>query len=330
MGIRHAIVSGTDSVGSRNRGATAEVIGQRMAKHAKWPVLGAAIAAGIMLAGFSQSALAANPTYAIVGPSEWNLPIVPSANVFIQTGIGQYSGSEYNVGGHKADIQGSHTYVGITRFAHLFSFQSMPKLGFFWEILVPTIFVQERGNSISGFGDPLFDFTVYGKPVTGLTIGFQNIVSLPFGSNELSNHYFEYQPSFIIDYNAAKFELDGTLGAGFASTQHLNGLNTDIGNTYFAEATASYHINASVSPFLAYNYQKNETSRDSDTGALAPGSAPVFGCVAPGGCHESSIGGGAKFNFTPNRWLDVWYLAGVSGQNTVRTNAVYLRFVDIL
>ena len=60
-----------------------------------------------------------------------------------------------------------------------------------------------------------------------------------------------------------------------------------------------------------------------------PGAAPVFACAGPGGCHESVVGAGLKFNWSANRWLTAWYSAGVSGANTVRTNALYLRFVNV-
>ncbi len=287
------------------------------------------VAVGVAVSMVSAGALAANPTYAIVGPSEWDLPIVPSANVFIQTGIGQVSGKQYDSHGNSVSIPSTHLIAGITRFAHLFSFKSMPNTGFFWEVLVPTISVYGHGNSVSGLGDPLLDFTAYWKPTPHSTVGFQNIVSTTFGSNDLSSHFWEYMPSFIGDVNIDKWELDGTLGAGFASNRHVGGTVTEIGNTYFGQFSVLYHATDAIAPFVNFNYQKNESSTDKATGATMPGAAPVFTCAAPGGCHESDVGGGLKFNWGSSRWLSVWYMAGVSGQNTVRTNALYLRFVNI-
>ncbi len=303
---------------------------KRTAKRLKWSGLTVAIVAGMALAGVSRNAVAANPTFSIVAPSEWDLPIVPSANVFMQTGIYQQNGKAYDQSGNRVDNPGTHTIAGITRFAHLFSFDSMPNVGFFWEVLVPALNVSGHGNSVSGLGDPLFDFSFYTKPAKGLTIGMQNVVSIPVGNNDLSNHYWEYMPSFIIDYNLDKWEADGTFGAGFASNQNTGGMTTSIGNTYYAEAALSYHINDHVQPFVNYNYQVNRGSHNQTTNELAPGSAPVFGCIDPGGCHETDLGAGVKVNFTSNMWLSTWYSAGVSGANTVRTNALYLRFVAIL
>ncbi|HEX7348264.1 MAG TPA: hypothetical protein VF264_01265 [Rhodanobacteraceae bacterium] len=303
--------------------------GRAPAAHRLRALTAALALAGLATFGFSQTAAASNPTYAIVGPSEWNLPIVPSANVIMQTGIGQVSGSLYDANGNRQGIPSTHLIAGITRFAHLFSLKSMPNTGFFWEVLLPEISVYGHGNSVSGLGDPLLDFTAYWKPTPQSTVGFQNIVSTTFGSNELSNHFWEYMPSFIGDVNIQKWELDGTLGMGFASDRNVNGTTTDIGNMYFAQGSVLFHATESIAPFVNFNYQKNEASHDQATGALMPGAAPVFACAGPGGCHESDLGAGLKFNWGASRWLSVWYTAGIDGQNTVRTNALYLRFVNI-
>ncbi|TAL94804.1 MAG: transporter [Rhodanobacter sp.] len=285
--------------------------------------------AGLAMLAFSQGALAANPTFEIIGPSEWNLPIVPSANVFIQTGIGQVSGKAWSTSGNRQDIPSTHLIAGITRFAHLFSLKAIPNTGFFWEVLVPEVSVYGHGNSVSGLGDPLLDLAAYWKPTPQSLIGFQNVVSTTFGNNDLSNHFWEYMPSIIGDVNIAKWELDGTLGAGFASDRHVNGTTTRIGNTYYAEASVVYHATDVVAPFVNFNYQSVEHSTDKATGAVMPGASPVFACANNGGCHENVVGAGVKWNFSPKRWVAVWYGAGVSGRNTVRTNAAYLRFVNI-
>ena len=330
MNIQHEIDAGNETVSARHHDGFAAPTRHRMARRLQWSGVAVAIVAGLTLTGYSPNAVAANPTFSIVAPSEWDLPIAPSANVIMQTGIFQQNGSAYDQSGNRADIPGTHTIAGITRFAHLFSFDAMPNVGFFWEVLVPELNVSGHGNSVSGLGDPLFDFAFYTKPVKGLTIGMQNIVSIPVGNNELSNHYWEYLPSLIVDYNVGPWEADGTFGAGFASDRNSGGTTTSIGNTYYGQGSLSYHINDRVQPFVNYNYQVNRSSHNQTTNELAPGSAPVFSCIDAGGCHESDAGIGVKVNFSANMWLSTWYSAGVSGSNTVRTNALYLRFVDIL
>lgn len=313
--------------GHRGSGRVKNTRASRLAR--KSGVLFLLAVAGLVMIGFSQRASAANPTFAIVAPSEWKLPIVPHANVFMQTAFVQQNGRFWNGEGNKEDIAGSHLYVGITRFAQLFSFKSLPNVGFFWEILVPEIRLQGSGLGVSGLGDPLLDFSIYVKPTDNSTVGFQNLLSVPFGDQNLSNHFWEYLPDFFWDVNIRNWELDGTVGAGFASDKHVNGKNVDIGNTYYGQFSVMYNINDSFAPFVNFNYQYVEEGTFIDTGATAPGEAPVFKCVNPGSCHEDVVGGGMKFTFAATRWISIWYARGISGENTTRTNAVYLRFVNI-
>lgn len=281
--------------------------------YARGSLLGGALAVG--LSAVSMPVMAANPTFAIVGPTEWDLPIVPSANVFMQTGVVQTNGSEYGPGGRETGVRGSHTFVGISRFAHLFSFESLPKVGFFWEVLIPEI--RAGADGLSGIGDPLFDAAVYFKPTDSSMLGLQNIVSAPVGQSSVTNNFWEYYPNIIGDYRWGHWGLDGTLGAGFPSIRRVSGSPDEhIGNMYYAEASLRYQLNSRVTPFVTYNYQMNEPGR------------VVGGATVPGS-HESVLGGGVKFNFTPDRWLALWYDSGIEGQNTVKTAAVYLRFVNI-
>ena len=282
-----------------------------------------ALVAGLLL-GSGGPALAANPTFAIVGPAEWNLPVTPSANVFIQTGVIQSNSKAYAADGSSNDIHGGgHTYVGITRFAHLFSFKSMPKVGFYWEALLPEVRVEAPGVGVSGIGDPLFAAAVYARPTENTPvktmIGFQNIVSIPVGNSEVTNNYWQEMPTIIGDASYGKLGFDATLGASFSSTYHKSGeADRTIGNMYFAEAAVRYQLLPWLAPFVTYNYQVNESGRvHNATGDVIAGS------------HENVLGAGVKANFTPDRWLDLWYDNGVAGVNTVKTNAVYLRFVNI-
>ncbi len=107
----------------------------------RYRVLVAPLAALSMIAAtvVATPALAANPPIAIVGPAEWDLPTVPSANVFMQTGVFQDSTNTYNASGQEVSTASSQTYEGISRWAHLFSFKSTPNTGFFWEYLQPEV-----------------------------------------------------------------------------------------------------------------------------------------------------------------------------------------------
>lgn len=283
-------------------------------------LMGVAVVVFGLTAG--RMALAANPTFAIVGPAEWNLPIVPSANVFIQTAVApQINNRAYGANGDTKHIPVSHTFIGITRFAHLFSFKATPHVGYFWEVLLPEVRVQGTGTGVSGMGDPLLDLAVYTRPTKSFLVGFQNILSIPIGNSNLTNNYWEEYPTFITDKTFGKFGLDATLGAGIPSTRHANGEpDQNVGNMYFAEMSARYQVRPWLAPFVTFNYQINEPGRIHDiNNTYVPGS------------HEDVAGAGVKINlFSQNDWLDIWYNRGFSGRNTVQTNAIYMRWVFIL
>ena len=176
-------------------------------------------------------------------------------------------------------------------------------------------------NGVSGIGDPLFAAAAYVRPTEDSPVktmfGFQNIVSVPVGNTDVSNHYWAELPTFISDIAYGDLGLDSTLGAQFSSTYRNNGEpDQTIGNMYFFETSLRYQVLSWLAPFVTYNYQVNESGHDALGNHFQ-------------GSHENVIGGGVKVNFTPNRWLDVWYDSGVAGVNTVKTNAVYFRFVNI-
>lgn len=286
--------------------------------------LPAAAVVGLLLLAPATPALAANPTFAIVGPAEWDLPIVPSANVFIQTGVAQLNNRAYDANGHTVDTPVSHTYIGISRFAHLWTFKSLPHVGFFWEALLPEVRVEGPQTGISGIGDPLFDIAAYIRPSPKdaplqTLFGFQNIVSVPVGMSQVTNNFWEEFPTIITDETYGKLGFDATLGAGIPTDRHKSGEpDQSIGNMYFVEATLRYQALPWLAPFIQYNYQINEPGRIYQAN-------PIY---VPGS-HENVFGGGVKVNFTPGRWLDIWYNSGISGLNTLQTKALYLRFVNV-
>ena len=273
----------------------------------------------VALMANSTVALAANPTFSIIGPAEWDMPIVPSANIFLQSGVIQDNNRVYNANGDTAKIPQSHIYEGISRFAHLFSYESLPKVGFAWEVLLPEVRIEGSHMGISGMGDPMFDIAAYVRPSPNWLVGFQNIVSIPVGGSQVTNNRWVDYPSIISDVTFGKFGLDTTLGVGLPSTRHKSGEpdQTD-GTMYMAEAALRYQALPWLAPFIQYNYQYNNSGHIHDANhTYIPSS------------RENVLGGGAKINFTPGRWLSIWYNKGISGRNTVQTNAIYLRFVNV-
>jgi hypothetical protein len=92
--------------------------------------------------------------------------------------------------------------------------------------------VQLPGQSITGLADPLFEIGAYFKPAPGLTLGYVNVPSIPVGSNELSSHFWSDTSLIVWNYHVGKFGFNGTFAAGFSSTQHAGGKDTEIGDSF--------------------------------------------------------------------------------------------------
>jgi hypothetical protein len=288
----------------------------------KTGVTGACI--GLAASAYAPVALAADPLISLIGPDEWHLPVVPSLNLFLQSGLAQNNSAFYDSNGNSHNIPNSHLYAGVTRFAHLFSLEELPGVGFGIEYLQPYLDVQLPGQSITGLADPLFEIGAYFKPAPGWTLGYVNVPSIPVGSNELSKHFWSDTSLFVWNYHIGKFGFNGTFALGFASTQHAGGRDTDIGNSYGTEVTALYEVTPWLAPFIGFTYHKNETSHDAATGADAPGQGPLYSCAGPGGCDEQLFGGGLNFHIGHKNSLALWYYDGIGGTNAVKTNSAYL------
>jgi hypothetical protein len=284
----------------------------------------AAACIGLAASACAPEARAATPLISLIGPDEWHLPVVPSLNLFLQSGLAQTNTAFYDNNGNSHNIPGSHLYVGVSRFAHLFSFEDLPGVGFGVEYLQPYLDAQLPGQSISGLADPLFEIGAYFKPAPGLTLGYVNVPSVPVGSNELSKHFWSDSSLIVWNYHTGRFGFNGTFLAGFASTQHAGGKDTDIGDSFGTEVTALYEVTPWLAPFIAYTYHRNNASHDAATGAEMPGQGPLYSCLGPGGCHEQLLGGGVNFHIPGKNTLALWYYGGIDGANVVKTNAAYL------
>lgn len=281
-------------------------------------------------------ASAATPLISLVGPDEWDLPIVKSANLFLQSAFAQDSSEFYdpNRNSHRLSalgVPGFHVYGGVTRFAHLFSFDSLPQVGFGIEYLQPWLDVQTPGQSTTGLGDPLFELGAYFKPLPNLTLGYLNLPTIPAGSDELSSHFWSDTSAFIWNYHIAHFGFNGTLAYSKASIQHEGGKDTRIGDSYGAEVTALYQLNRWVAPLVGFVANHTGGAHDAASGASEPGLGPLlYGCVLPGGCTEKLVGGGVDFRIPSKHHWSIWYYSAIDGSNVIKTNALYLFYTHPL
>jgi hypothetical protein len=297
----------------------------------------AAVACIVLAAcAHAPQASAATPLISLVGPDEWDLPIVKSANLFLQSAFAQDSTAFYDLNHNSRrlstlGVPGFHVYAGVTRFAHMFSFDSLPQVGFGIEYLQPLIDVQTPGQSTTGAGDPLFELGAYFKPLPNLTLGYLNVPTIPVGSDQLSSHFWSDTSAIIWNYHVARFGFNGTLAYSKASSQHEDGKDTRIGDSYGAQVTAFYQLNRWVAPLVGYVDSHTGGARDAASGVSEPGQGPLlYGCLLPGGCTEHLAGGGLDFHIPSKHHLSIWYYSAIDGSNVIKTKALYLFYIHPL
>jgi hypothetical protein len=261
----------------------------------------------------------ANPVFELADGGNWDLPIVSSMNAIVQRGIYQSSGTSYNAEGKEVSGPSVTQYIGITSFIHLFSFDALPKVGFFWEVFLPVADIQLQGSipSLSGLGDPLVALTAYMRPIPNLLLGLQNFTSIPVGSNELTSHRFENYPNIIFDYEIGRLGFDGTYGMGVFAAQHAGIDSVRSGNQLIAETAMRYQLTNMFAPFIVNTYQSQDSGTTVYSNAHIPGN------------HQDDLGGGVKISFSHKRWFSIYYYSSISGENTRKTNALYLKFANI-
>ncbi|MEJ2420999.1 MAG: transporter [Acidobacteriota bacterium] len=197
-------------------------------------------------------ARAANPPLMIVSPLEWNLPIVPSANVILQNVIMNTNNEAYDI-----NAPGGQTYIGVTRYAHLFSYGKDPSVGYFWEFLQPYVVAQGTSFEASGLADPTFDFGVITKKRHGFVLVPQLLLGVPIGDNNLSNHFWAVTPLLGFNWMTADDQLSftGNLAYTWTSTRHVTG-EPDLkpGRSTFASLIMTWMATKTVQPFIRYDY----------------------------------------------------------------------------
>jgi opacity protein-like surface antigen len=257
----------------------------------------------------------------VVGPHEYALPVnYESFNAVAQYAFVQTDNMAFDSTGKRVAGPGTFTAVGFTKYVRFFTFKSLPDVGFAWEVLEPEISVQGPGVSVTGFGDPLTGLAVWMKPSKNSTLGVQSFLSIPAGSDAVSDKTWGSLTTIVGDVQLGNLDIDGQTGVIFKSTRHLTGADdVNPGATFHANLRAGYRVHEYLEPFLAADYQTTGTSTNDVTGRDIPVSAS----------SELTLGGGLMVHFTNPMSLTVRYDYGVDGKNTPVTSALYLKIAYI-
>jgi hypothetical protein len=257
----------------------------------------------------------------VIGPHEYALPVnYESFNAVAQYAFVQTDNMAFDSTGKRVSGPGTFTAVGFTKYVRFFTFKSLTDVGFAWEVLEPEISVQGPGISATGLGDPLTGLAVWMKPTKNSTVGVQSFLSIPVGTEAVSDKTWGSLTTIVGDVQFGDFNIDGQTGFIFKSIRHETGSDdVDPGSTFHANLRMGYRAHEYLEPFVAADYQTTGTSKDVVTGKDITGSAS----------NELTAGGGLMVHFSSPMSLTMRYDYGVDGKSTPVTNAFYFKIAYI-
>lgn len=254
----------------------------------------------------------------VIGPHEYALPVnFDSFNAIVQYGFVQTDNMAFDNSGNKVAGAKTTTAVGLTKYVHFFTIKSLPNVGLAWEVVLPEISVQKTGLSVSGLGDPLPGMAVWVKPSNISTLGLQTFLSVPVGSDAVSDRTWGSLTTIFGDLQLGDFNMDGQIGYIIKSLRHQSGANdVDPGSTFHTNMRFGYRVHKFLEPFLALDYQTTSFAKDETTGLKIDNSAS----------NETTVGGGFVSYLSDSLGFTARYDYGVDGKNTSVTNAFNFKF----
>ncbi len=287
-----------------------------------------AVSAALGLGGMSlpsTTGRAADITFGIIGPREYELP----ANYKDFFAFVQYSGSNstsqfFDAKGNLNSMPRQNLTVGLSKFVHFTTIDALPGVGFALEAILPEASLEIRGGGERlGFGDTSWGFATCIKPTDNSTLGFQSFLQAPIGTDNFANNHYAHYSSILFDVQGQYLSFTGAVGGVFRGEQRAPGaVPVGPGTTFHTNLRLGYKLNMPtlpVEPFVALDYQYNTASRFALTNALVPTSRN----------QDLALGAGLAFLYDPKQSFTIRYSRSVYGENAPSTNAIYPKYVYI-
>ncbi|MCX8667461.1 transporter [Acetobacteraceae bacterium B3987] len=268
----------------------------------------------------SSCAVASDITFAVIGPHEYDLPVdFKPFNVFVQYGVGNAAGSSYNGQGSRKPEGGSHTWSGLSKYVHFWTFDSIPHVGFAYEVIQSESCRLANGTNYGGLGPTITGPAVWFKPNKHSTFGIQTFMQTPSATRrDLNPQYWSNLSSFMFDYEWKHFSFDGDLGAVVASTKHVRGEHSyHPGTAFHSNLRFSWKASRMWEPFFAMDWQNNAGWRDNTLGRY----------IADSSSREVTLGVGLMWRISSKLDITARYAHSVDGRYIPETNAYYFKLV---
>lgn len=264
-------------------------------------------------------AAAADITFAVIGPHEYELPVNYDQpfNALVQYGEVNENSRNWNSSGHTSNGSGGSLYEGLTKYVYFFDFKALPNVGFAAEVIEPEVYVSDSTPHTSGLGGTIFGFAFWTKPNKFSTFGFQSFGQAPDSTGKLAvGEAWNNLSSFLFDYQFKHFDFGGDAGIVFRGTGNFPGnVKQDRSDLFHFNGRLGFKVHPVIEPFLALDWTSTNSSHDGYTGQEIIDSA----------FHETAIGAGANIAFSKKAGLTLRYSRGIDGRNTSVTNATYFK-----
>jgi hypothetical protein len=263
------------------------------------------------------TAAADDITFAVIGPHEYDLPVnYQPFNALVQYGEWNDNHQSWGPSGNSTHGPGGSLYEGLTKYVYFFDIESIPDVGFAYEVIQPEVILTNVQPGVRGFGDTLTGPAVWFKPTPQSTLGFQNFVQLPIGERDVTSDAWGDLASIFFDYQWPVASITGDIGAVLRGREHIsNAPDIDQSTAFHTNIRATWKTGYFIEPFLAFDWQTADHFHNAETGQVIPNS----------GANEVAFGGGLQFNISENSNFSFRYSHGVAGNNTTVTDAIYTR-----
>lgn len=279
-------------------------------------------ACALLATGLAPGLASAQVTFDVIGPHEYDLPVnYQPWNVFVQYVTVQDNDKAFDASGDRMSLRPeSRSIVGLSKWVHFFTVDSLPDVGMGFEVIQPEVNVRVDATDVSGsrtssgFGDTLLGYAIWYKPAEGATLGLQTFIQMPIGSNDVSDTNWKNLTSVLwyVPFGGG-FGWTGDLGVVFQSPRD-DGVHP--GTTVHTNNRFGYKATDLLEPFVAIDYE--HTGKGSLRGG---GDTPSS--------HVLDVGAGVMFNLYKNQSLALRYSHSIDGESRGSTNSVNIKYVYV-
>lgn len=283
----------------------------------------AAALAFVGLSGATQNTEAGIIPYSVIAPHEYQLPIgddIPKDGINLLLSYNTYRDESKAWDG---DSGARSTFASVNKFAHIFKIDGLNDVGFLWEAVGGFASATMKDNSsFTGLIDGQTGLVAWIKPTKNWVNCLEYWLYLPIGENELSSHSWNHSFAYMTNYVLGNFTFDGDVGIKIMGDSKHGGTHAEQGDVFFVNTVFTYKFMKQIEPFFKFDYQSTAQGKIKGTSDINLNVGDKTSSQS-----ELAYGIGNQFQISDKLSFAAWYEHGITGRNTTKTNAGYIRAI---